>query len=59
MHPELTRLVVDSRIAQLRQAVPARSTRRPPTCRLRTRSGWWLVEVGLRLAAPGLAPAAR
>lgn len=59
MHPELTRVVANARIADLRRAPAGRSHRPPRSRQLRVRSGWWLVEMGLRLAAPGLAPAAR
>ena len=59
MHPELTRIVANARIAELRRPPAGVARQRTRSRELRVRSGWWLVELGLRLAAPGLAPAAR
>jgi len=65
MHqPELTRAVAEAHIAELRrQAAPA-GRRRSPRPRhvgaVRRRSGWLLIEIGLRLAArPALVPVRR
>jgi hypothetical protein len=57
MHPEIMRAMNKARIADLRASRascyrPAPSGGSP----LRTRSGWWLIEVGLRLVGPGLTP---
>ncbi|AYA18442.1 hypothetical protein DCW30_06605 [Streptomyces alfalfae] len=47
MHPDIHLLLHHARSAELRGAAPLR-TRRP---RLRTRLGWAMVEVGLRLVS--------
>ena len=54
MHPEFTRALTAARIDDLR-ATAARRPARPaaaPRPALRQRTGWWLVDLGLRLAAP-------
>lgn len=57
LHPEFTKAVVDGHVADLRQA--AERHRQVTAARpggtvqaVRRRSGWWLIEIGLRLATP-------
>ena len=53
MHPEFTRALTASRIDELRTTAARRSPRATaPRPALRQRTGWWLVDLGLRLAAP-------
>lgn len=53
-HPDIHLLVHSARAAELRTAA---RTPRPPRRDLRSRLGWSLVELGLRIAtAPPLAP---
>jgi hypothetical protein len=55
MHPDTHLTLHHARAAELRAEAGPRPARRPD---LRTRLGWTLVEVGLRLAArPGAATA--
>ena len=60
-HPEITRALAQARITELRASGPARRRprRTPGHQPLRQRTGWWLVSVGLRLAAPTPTPTAR
>jgi hypothetical protein len=59
MHPTLMSTVVDTRVRELREAaVEARTVRAAGGTRpVRRRTGWWLVEVGLRLALGPAGPA--
>jgi hypothetical protein len=55
MHPDIHLTLHHARAAELRAETGARPTRRPA---LRTRLGWTLIEVGLKLATrPGPVPA--
>ncbi|MFI8889485.1 MULTISPECIES: hypothetical protein [Streptomyces] len=55
MHPDIHLALHHARAAELRAETEPRSTPRPD---IRTRLGWTLVEVGLKLAArPGPVPA--
>lgn len=56
MHPEIALALTHARVAdlhRLRGPVPAYD--RPPRRRVRRRLGWFLVDLGLRLATPGAA----
>jgi hypothetical protein len=62
MHPEMVRAMMAARTEDLRRGPRPRSApSRPTTPRLRTATGWFLVEVGLKLAVPQreLRPATR
>jgi hypothetical protein len=62
MHPEMARAVMAARTEDLRRGPRPRSGYSPPAPpRLRTATGWFLVEVGLKLAVPHrhLRPATR
>jgi len=53
MHPELSRSLMTAHIEEIRRARSrCRTAPRPRTRALRRRSGWFLIEVGLRLANP-------
>lgn len=57
-NPALVEALARDRIADLRQSAQARATNQPPTRRhrvaqaVRHGTGWLLVDLGLRLAAP-------
>ncbi|MEV5463596.1 hypothetical protein [Streptomyces sp. NPDC002788] len=59
MHPDIHLALHHARVAELRAEAGAQGRVRTKPCHsLRTRLGWTLVEVGLRLAArPGMAAA--
>jgi hypothetical protein len=62
VHPSLAQTMIDARVAELhRTAQHSRSRRRadpegtPEVRRVRRATGWFLVDLGLRLAVPGQA----